>query len=259
MTTALCLGLDASGTVPSSDMVASDRSTASLDALRARLPSLRTTTSNAEAAAAPTLFLAVKPHVIPAVLAEIAPALGARPALVISIAAGVTLDALERALPPAARVVRVMPNTPCLVGETASAFALGSRATREDGERVRALLSAVGRAVEVPESYMSAVTGLSGSGPAYVFLFIEALADGGVRAGLPRDKALMLAAQTVLGSAKMVLETGTHPGALKDAVCSAGGTTIAGVHALERGGFRGAAMNAVVAAARRADEMRSKL
>ena len=142
------------------------------------------------------------------------------------------------------RVIRVMPNTPALVGASASAYSLGTHATKADAALAQTLLGSVGIALEVKEKLLDAVTGLSGSGPAYAFLMIEALADGGVAAGLPRDIAQKLAAQTLLGSAKMVLETGMHPGALKDAVCSPGGTTIAGIHALETGGFRGAVMSA---------------
>ncbi|KAF6257911.1 pyrroline-5-carboxylate reductase [Scenedesmus sp. NREL 46B-D3] len=156
---------------------------------------------------------------------------------------------------PNARVCRVMPNTPCLVGETAAAMCLGGKATSEDAEIVVALFSAVGKIYQLDEKLLSAVTGLSGSGPAYIYMLIEALADGGVRAGLPRDVAQGLAAQTVYGSAKMVLETGRHPGALKDMVTSPGGTTIAGVHELEKSGFRAACINAVVAAAQRANEL----
>jgi pyrroline-5-carboxylate reductase len=148
-----------------------------------------------------------------------------------------------------------MPNTPCLVGASASAYSPGDKATAEDIDVVDRLLNAVGRALRVPESLLDAVTGLSGSGPAFVYLIIEALSDGGVRVGLPRDVATVLAAQTVLGAAKMVLETGAHPGALKDMVASPGGTTIAGLHALERGGLRAALMDAVEAATRRATEL----
>jgi len=142
-------------------------------------------------------------------------------------------------------VVRVMPNTPCMVGASATAYSLGSHASKQDEEFVRSLFSAVGICIAVEETKMNAVTGLSGSGPAYIFELIEALADGGVRVGLSRDEAIFLAAQTVYGAAKMVLETGKHPAQLKDAVASPGGTTIAGLHELERGAFRGTIMNAV--------------
>jgi pyrroline-5-carboxylate reductase len=174
---------------------------------------------------------------------------------VVSIAAGITLRQLAEGLGSHCRLVRVMPNTPCLVGASASAYCPGDKATAEDVAVVDCLLNAVGRAFRVPEHLLDAVTGLSGSGPAFVYLMIEALSDGGVRVGLPRDVATALAAQTVLGSAKMVLETNLHPGTLKDMVASPGGTTIAGLHALERGGVRGALMDAVEAATKRSQEL----
>jgi len=148
-----------------------------------------------------------------------------------------------------------MPNTPCLVGEAAAGFALGRAASADDAELVESMLQTVGVAMKVEEQLLDAVTGLSGSGPAYVYQIIEALSDGGVRVGLPRNVATSLAAQTVFGAAKMVLETGEHPGALKDAVTSPGGTTIAGLHALERGGLRGTLMNAVEAATEKSKEL----
>jgi pyrroline-5-carboxylate reductase len=190
------------------------------------------------------VVLAVKPDQVAGVLAELRSGC-TKQHLLISIAAGVMLAKLEAALPAGARVIRVMPNTPALVGESASAFALGKSATAADGERAKKLLSAVGVAFQVKESLLDAVTGLSGSGPAYVYMFIDALSDGGVASGLPRDIATKLAAQTVLGGAKMVLETGQHPGALKDQVTSPGGTTIEGLHELEKGKLRAAVMSAV--------------
>jgi len=216
---------------------------------------IRTTASNREVAdGCDTLVLAVKPQVMAAVLAEVQPGISPKH-LVVSIAAGVTLKTLGQLLGEATRLVRVMPNTPCLVGASASAYSAGATATAADVELAGRLFGAVGKAFALPEHLLDAVTGLSGSGPAFVYVMIEAMADGGVKAGLPRDVALALAAQTVLGSAKMVLETGLHPAALKDAVASPGGTTIAGLHALERGGLRAALIEAVDAAAKRAQEL----
>ncbi len=205
-------------------------------------------------AASDLVVLAVKPQTMAGVLAEVRPLL--RPQqLVVSIAAGITLRQLREGLGESCRLVRVMPNTPCLVGASAAGYTPSEAATADDVALVDRLLNAVGRAYRLPEHLLDAVTGLSASGPAFVAVVIEALADGGVRVGLARDVALALAAQTVLGTAKMVLETGMHPAALKDAVASAGGTTIAGLHALERGGLRAALMDAVEAAARRATEL----
>jgi pyrroline-5-carboxylate reductase len=211
--------------------------------------------SNIEVAKfANVLILATKPDQAAAALAEISGAF-TKNHLLISIAAGVTIAKLENHLPAKARVIRVMPNTPALVGAGASAFALGKNATTADGELAKKLLSAVGLAFQVKEDLLDAVTGLSGSGPAYVYQFIEALSDGGVAAGLPRDIATKLAAQTVLGGARMVLETGQHPGALKDQVTSPGGTTIEGLHALEKGSFRATIMSAVRAATEKSKKL----
>jgi pyrroline-5-carboxylate reductase len=208
-------------------------------------------------AACDVLVLAVKPQVMPELCAELKLALSAKH-LVISIAAGVTLQTLADGLGEKTRLVRVMPNTPCLVGASATGYSPGATATADDVELVGALFGSVGKAFRVAEPLLDAVTGLSGSGPAFVYTFIEALADGGVKCGLPRDVALALAAQTVLGSARMVLETGQHPAALKDAVASPGGTTIAGLHALERAGLRAAAIDAVEAATQRSQELGRK-
>lgn len=203
---------------------------------------------------ASVLVLAVKPDQTTAVLEEIRPHFTPRH-LLVSIAAGVPIARLESALPPRARVIRVMPNTPALVGTSATAYALGKCATRADNELAHRLFSAVGIAVSLKESLLDAVTGLSGSGPAYVYLFVEGLSDGGVAAGLPRDVALKLAAQTVLGAARMVLETGQHPGALKDMVTSPGGTTIEGLHELEKGKLRGTLISAVRAATEKSKKL----
>ncbi len=204
----------------------------------------------------------VKPQAMGSVLRSLGPHV-TQDHLVISIAAGVRIATLEAALGAGARVVRVMPNTPCLIQQGASAYALGASASPADADLVHALLSSVGLAVQVEEKMMDAVTGLSGSGPAYVFMMIEALADGGVAAGLPRDTALALAAQTVAGAAAMVFQGGddaailgmVHPGILKDKVASPAGTTIAGICELESSGVRGAFIRAVKAAAKRSEEL----
>jgi pyrroline-5-carboxylate reductase len=209
------------------------------------------------AAACDVLILAVKPQVLPAVLTELRSVVQPRH-MVISIAAGVTIQSLAEGLGATVRLVRVMPNTPCLVEASATGYSPGTTATTADLELVAKLFEAVGKAYLVSEPLLDAVTGLSGSGPAYVYMLIEAMADGGVRCGLPRDVALALAAQTVLGAAKMILETGQHPAVLKDAVTSPGGTTIAGLQVLERAGFRAATIDAVEAATKRAQELGKK-
>jgi len=175
--------------------------------------------------------------------------------LLVSVAAGIRLATLADRFGKGLRLVRVMPNTPCLIGQGACAYCLGEHATAEDGQLVKQLLQSVGIAYEVEEKLLDAVTGLSGSGPAFVYIMIEALSDGGVRMGLPRNVATALAAQTVRGAAEMVTVTGEHPGVLKDRVASPGGTTMAGLQALESGGLRAALMAAVEAATRRAGEL----
>jgi len=247
MATALARGFIRAGLVTAKQVMAGDPSRTACDSF-AREAQGRTTASNLEVVRfAPVLILAVKPDHVNAALAEVRDHLTVKH-LLISIAAGVPLAKLESGLRPSARVVRVMPNTPALVGASATGFALGKSASPADGELIQRLFSAVGIAFPLKEILLDAVTGLSGSGPAYVYLFIEGLSDGGVAAGLPRDVATKLAAQTVLGSGKMVLETGLHPGALKDMVTSPGGTTIEGLHELEKGKLRGALISAVRAA-----------
>ncbi|KAF6241928.1 pyrroline-5-carboxylate reductase [Scenedesmus sp. NREL 46B-D3] len=253
MAEALARGLIDRGVVPASQICCSDPAPARKELFRG-LGCTPYDTNFEVAKNCDVVFVSVKPQYVHSVLSEARPVLK-EDSLVISIAAGITVAQLLEAAGPNARVCRVMPNTPCLVGETAAAMCLGGKATSEDAEIVVALFSAVGKIYQLDEKLLSAVTGLSGSGPAYIYMLIEALADGGVRAGLPRDVAQGLAAQTVYGSAKMVLETGRHPGALKDMVTSPGGTTIAGVHELEKSGFRAACINAVVAAAQRANEL----
>lgn len=254
MATALARGLVAAGFTSADQIVASDVYPAARQQFAQETKSRAVETNSEVVASSQIVVLAVKPQQMSGVLAELKGKVTAQH-LVISIAAGVPLKTLVAGLGENTRLVRVMPNTPCLVGASASGFAIGGAATKEDAALVEQLLSAVGVAVSVDEKLLDAVTGLSGSGPAYVYQIIEALSDGGVRVGLPRDVATKLAAQTLLGAAKMVLETGEHPGKLKDAVTSPGGTTIAGLHALERGGLRAALMNAVEAATNRSKEL----
>jgi pyrroline-5-carboxylate reductase len=253
MATALARSWVGAGLVDPSRCQASDPLPAARKAFTSETGCPATADNAAVAAGSDLLILAVKPQAMASLLAEVRGAL--RSPLVVSIAAGITLRQLTQGLGNDCRLVRVMPNTPCLVGASASAYTPGERATAEDVAVVDRLLNAVGRAFCLPEHLLDAVTGLSASGPAFVYVMIEALADGGVRVGLPREVSASLAAQTVLGAAKMVLETGMHPGALKDMVASPGGTTIAGLHALERGGVRGALMDAVEAATRRSVEL----
>jgi pyrroline-5-carboxylate reductase len=254
MATALIKGMIRAGLAPAGAINASDP----LEAARTALESdtgIGIYDSNLEVARrSDVLVLAVKPQSMREALNELRPEVTAEH-LVVSVAAGVTIASIDEGLGARGRIVRVMPNTPALVGEGASAYAMGPRTIEEDEALVKGCLESVGRAVRVPESLLDAVTGLSGSGPAFVYVMIEALSDGGVRVGLPRDVATLLAVQTVLGAAMTVRETGLHPGVLKDQVASPGGTTIAGLHELERGRLRGTLMDAVEAAARRSSEL----
>jgi len=216
---------------------------------------IRATADNLELCSfADIVILAVKPQIVDPVAREIARTLG-KSKLLVSVAAGVPLARIETQLEPGARVVRVMPNIPCVVGAGAAGYAGGAHATASDLEKVGAILNSFGVGMAVEEKYLDAVTGLSGSGPAYVFMFMEALADGGVQMGLTREVALKLAMQTVYGAARMALESGKHLGELKDEVTSPGGTTIAGIYAMEQRGFRGSVMDAVVGATKRSQEL----
>ncbi|XP_060195970.1 pyrroline-5-carboxylate reductase [Lycium barbarum] len=199
------------------------------------------------------IIFSLKPQVVKNVVSQLKPILSEKK-LLVSVAAGLKLKDLQE-WAGQGRFIRVMPNTPSAVGEAATVFTLGEKATTEDGELISQLFGAIGKVWKADEKLFDAVTGLSGSGPAYVFLAIEALADGGVAAGLPRELALGLASQTVLGAASMVTGMAKHPGQLKDDVASPGGTTIAGIHELEKSGFRGILMNAVVGAAKRSREL----
>ena len=250
---ALIGGWLAAKTVPSEALFATDASAERRDLMKRRF-GVRTGSDNRDAASwADVVVLAVKPQILDGVMKDLSPALAGK--LVLSIAAGVTIAQLAKLAPKNTRVVRAMPNTPVLVRDGVSALSFGTGVTDKDQQLARRLFEAVGRAVVVEEKLMDAVTGLSGSGPAYVFLAIEALADGGVKMGLPRTVSNLLAAQTVLGAARMVLETGEHPAKLKDRVASPGGTTIAGLHRLEQGGLRAALMAAVEAASKRSEEL----
>jgi pyrroline-5-carboxylate reductase len=212
-------------------------------------------TSNLDAVGhADLILLSVKPQDVPGLLDEVGADVRADH-LVISIAAGVTLNTLERRLPHLPAVIRVMPNTPALVQTGMAVLAPGTRATDEHTATALRLFGALGRAIVLPERHLDAVTALSGSGPAFLAVVAEALSDAGVRVGLPRDVAHLLAAQTMLGTGRMLTETGMHPALLKEAVSSPGGTSIAGLHALERGGIRAVIMDAVVAATERSTEL----
>jgi pyrroline-5-carboxylate reductase len=253
MATAILKGLVRAG-VPRERISATTRREEKKAQLEAEY-SVRVSLDNvATAREAEVIVLAVKPQALDKILKEIAPAID-RTKLVVSVAAGVPIAAIERRLGAGARIVRAMPNTPCLVGLGATALSAGEHATAEDLEVASALFKSVGITTVVDEYLLDAVTGLSGSGPAYIFLIIEALSDAGVKVGLSRHVALALATQTVLGSAKLQQETGMHPGSLKDQVTSPGGTAIAGLHTLEAGGLRTTLIDAVEAATRRAKQL----
>ncbi|MEX0938355.1 MAG: pyrroline-5-carboxylate reductase [Pirellulales bacterium] len=260
MARALGGGFVAAGLLREDQLWAADPRPEGREEFAGRLPEAHVVAENTQVAeAADIIFLAVKPQHIRTALADLREPVGSRH-LVISIAAGVALSTIaeqlsDRGPEGGPRLVRVMPNTPCLVGQSASGYCLGRGATPEDGRVVRKLLEAVGVAFELPEKLLDAVTGLAGSGPAYVYMMIEALSDGGVAVGLPRDVSAALAVQTVRGAAQMVLQSGEHPAALKDRVASPGGTTIAGLAELERGRFRAALIGAVRAATERSIEL----
>jgi pyrroline-5-carboxylate reductase len=254
MAEALIRGLVRGGHVPADRVVASAPRRERLDELK-RDYGIDVSTNNRDVVQrCGFIVLSVKPQILDKVLREIGDQI--KPGtLVVSIAAGVDTATLEESLADGVRVVRAMPNTPALVGAGATAIAAGKHASEADLAAARALFDAVGITVELEESHLDAVTGLSGSGPAYIFLILEALADAGVKVGLSRRNAQRLAAQTVMGSAKLLLETDEHPGRLKDMVTSPGGTAIAGLHTLEEGGLRTTLINAVETATKRAREL----
>jgi pyrroline-5-carboxylate reductase len=251
---ALIRGLVRGGHVPATSIVASAPRKERLDELK-REYGIDVTTRNSEVVQrCGVVVLSVKPQILSKVLVEVGPQIKAG-TLVVSIAAGVDTETIEESLTDGVRVVRAMPNTPALVGAGATAVSAGKHASEADLATARAMFDAVGITVELEEGQLDAVTGLSGSGPAYIFLILEALADAGVKVGLSRRNAQRLAAQTVMGSAKLLLETDEHPGKLKDMVTSPGGTAIAGLHTLEEGGLRTTLINAVETATKRAREL----
>jgi pyrroline-5-carboxylate reductase len=257
MGSALIRGIVKARIVSPDKITASDADPALLSSLK-KETGIKTTLDNSIATkSAEIILLALKPDMVRPVLQEIKGSL-TREHLIISIAAGIPIKAIEEIAGPETRIIRVMPNTPALIGRGAAAYSRGKKTTKNDVEDVKAILEAIGTAVELPEKNLDAVTGLSGSGPAFVFMVIEALADGGVKMGLPRAVAMQLAAQTVAGAAMMVLETKKHPGELKDQVASPGGTTIAGISQLERGGLRATLIDAVEAATKRSMELGNK-
>jgi pyrroline-5-carboxylate reductase len=253
MAEALIGGLLVSETCRPADIWAADPLTVRCEAMKTQF-GVRVGAANQQAAEwADAAVLAVKPQVLAQVLSEVGSYLDGK--LVVSIAAGISIEHIRRLIPSARAIVRAMPNTPALVREGATAVAFGPGCSEQDTAVAKGLFESVGRTVEVEERLMDAVTGLSGSGPAYVFMAIEALADGGVKMGLARRTAELLAAQTVLGAARLVMERSEHPAQLKDQVASPGGTTIAGLHQLEQNGFRAALIAAVEAATNRSKEL----
>jgi pyrroline-5-carboxylate reductase len=254
MGASLTKGVIAAGLFKPGDVTMSDIDSAKLKVCADTL-GVNITKDNSEAVkGADIILLALKPNIMPIALSQISNSLQSGQ-LLISIAAGVKLQTMESHLPEGSAVIRAMPNTPSMVMAGATAFCRGNSCTDKHAEMGKNFFDAVGVSMEVQEKMLDAVTGLSGSGPAYVYIMIEALSDAGVRVGLTRDVALRLAAQTVMGSALMVIQSGEHPGALKDKVTSPGGTTIAGIDALEKSGFRSALIEAVKAATKRSEEL----
>lgn len=255
MATAMIGGMLQKEIAAPGDIIGSARTEATAEKVKGKFDITTTTDNTKVAEAADVLFLAVKPLFFPEVIAEIREQV--RPeTLVVSIAAGRTLDYLKEAFGrPELKLIRCMPNTPALVLEGCTGVCTGENVTEEDLEIVLSLLRSFGIASVVPERLMDVVVGVSGSSPAYVFMFIEAMADEAVAAGMPRKQAYEFAAQSVLGSAKMVLETGKHPGELKDMVCSPGGTTIQAVKVLEERGMRAAVMDAMEACIEKSQNM----
>lgn len=257
MGSAMIGGILNSSLATSSQMIASAHSPATLEKIKNRF-SIETTFANETVAErSDILFLAVKPNKFSEVIPQISGHIK-NSCLIVSIAAGQTIAAIEDTFGKEIKLVRAMPNTPALVGEAMSALCPNKNVTEEELKEITDIFGCFGKAEVVPESLIDAVVGVSGSSPAYVYLFIEAMADAAVADGMPRTQAYKFAAQSVYGAAKMVLETGEHPGVLKDAVCSPGGTTIEAVAELEKSGFRSAVLTAQRACAKKSKEMSSK-
>ncbi len=255
MGNALIDGLIRSGAAQAENIICSDASERQLDPIREKYRVTTTTDNTAVVKGSDIIIYAIKPQIMATVLKETADFLDMSK-LIISIAAGVPLAAIESLLGKDLRLIRVMPNVAVAVREGATAIAAGGHATDEDIQLAMAIFNSVGKSVFLKENYlMDAITGLSGSGPAYIFMIVDALADAGVKVGLSRKEALFLASQTILGAAKLLLETKAHPGELKDSVTSPGGTAIAGLHTLEKGGLRTTLINAVEAATNRSKEL----
>jgi pyrroline-5-carboxylate reductase len=254
MAESLLAGLLRRGFAGSARITVSDPDPACRELLAARFGVVVTADNRIAAREADIIVLCVEPQILDAVLAEVASCLRTNP-LLISVAAGYSLGRMQACLKTATRLVRAMPNTPTTIGEGVTALSVAPGLSSEDHDSAQRLFESVGKVVVVEERLMDAVTGLSGSGPAYVFAMIEALADGGVLMGLPRATAQLLAAQTLAGAARMVLDQGEHPGQLKDRVASPGGTTITGLYHLEQGRLRGTLMATVEAATQRSREL----
>lgn len=254
MGSAIIGGMIFSKLVEPSNIITSDIMQSSLDGLKKKF-NIRTTTDNKEVATqADLLFLSIKPNIYPFIIKEIKNSIKDS-TIVIAIAAGQSIRNIETLFEKDIKIARVMPNTPALVGEGMAAISVNALVTKEETDDILAIFNSIGKAEVVEEYLMDAVTGVSGSAPAYVYMFIEAMADAAVAEGMQRPQAYKFAAQTVLGAAKMVLETGQHPGALKDQVCSAGGTTIAAVCELENKGMRNAVISAVRACTKKSREL----
>jgi len=246
MASAIIGGILAKGMAKAEDIIGFDKFEGARENAKAKF-SINIEEDNSQVAQmSDVLFLAVKPQFFPDVLDELKGQIS-KETLIVSIAAGKTIEFLEKGISSKHKIIRCMPNTPALVGEGCTGVCCNEQVTDDEFERVLTLLNSFGKAYKITENMMDAVVAVSGSSPAYVFMFIEAMADGAVKAGMPRSQAYEFAAQAVLGSAKMVLETGKHPAELKDMVCSPAGTTIEAVKVLEEKGFRGAVMQAMEA------------